>query len=84
MLVTNIPPGLSIAAGERVRDGVAQRTRLGVNSTPTVYINGRMLSGAQPYETFASVIDEECHEANKRGVTATLIDTSLPYDTCIT
>jgi protein-disulfide isomerase len=45
--------------GERVRDGVAQGTRLGVNSTPTIYINGRVLSGAQPYETFVSVIDEE-------------------------
>jgi protein-disulfide isomerase len=45
--------------GERVRDGVAQGTRLGVNSTPTIYINGRMLSGAQSYETFVSVIDEE-------------------------
>jgi protein-disulfide isomerase len=45
--------------GERVRNGVAEGTRLGVNSTPTVYINGRMLSGAQPYETFVSVIDEE-------------------------
>jgi protein-disulfide isomerase len=45
--------------GERVRDGVAQGSRLGVNSTPTIYINGRMLSGAQPYETFVSVIDEE-------------------------
>jgi protein-disulfide isomerase len=49
--------------GERVRDGVAQGTRLGVNSTPTVYINGRMLSGAQPYETFVSVIDEELSRA---------------------
>jgi protein-disulfide isomerase len=45
--------------GERVRDGVAQGQRLGVNSTPTIYVNGRMLSGAQPYETFVSVIDEE-------------------------
>jgi protein-disulfide isomerase len=45
--------------GERVRNGVAQGTRLGVNSTPTVYVNGRMLSGAQPYEAFVSVIDEE-------------------------
>ncbi len=45
--------------GERVRDGVAQGTRLGVNSTPTIYINGRVLSGAQPYEAFVSVIDEE-------------------------
>jgi protein-disulfide isomerase len=34
-----------------------------VNSTPTIYINGRMLSGAQPYETFVSVIDEELSKA---------------------
>jgi protein-disulfide isomerase len=45
--------------GERVRDGVAEGSRLGVNSTPTIYINGRVLSGAQPFETFVAVIDEE-------------------------
>jgi protein-disulfide isomerase len=45
--------------GERVRDGVAEGSRLGVNSTPTIYINGRVLSGAQPYEVISSVIDEE-------------------------
>jgi len=45
--------------GDRVREGVAQGSRLGVSSTPTLYINGRMLSGAQPFETFATIIDEE-------------------------
>jgi len=45
--------------GERVRDGVAEGSRLGVNSTPTIYINGRVLSGAQPYEVLAALIDEE-------------------------
>jgi protein-disulfide isomerase len=45
--------------GDRVREGVAQGSRLGVNSTPTLYVNGRMLSGAQPYEAIAAVIDEE-------------------------
>ncbi len=45
--------------GERVRDGVAQGSRLGVNSTPMIYVNGRRLSGAQPYEVFAAMIDEE-------------------------
>jgi protein-disulfide isomerase len=45
--------------GERVRDGLAEGNQLGVNSTPTVFINGRRLSGAQPYEVFAAVIDEE-------------------------
>jgi len=33
--------------------------QLGVASTPTVYINGRPVVGAQPYEYFQSVIDEE-------------------------
>src|SRR6185295_9376207 len=44
---------------EVVRDGVAQGNRLGINSTPTVFVNGRRVSGAQPYEMFAAAIDEE-------------------------
>ncbi|HKE86935.1 MAG TPA: thioredoxin domain-containing protein [Vicinamibacterales bacterium] len=51
--------------GERVRDGVAEGTRLGVNSTPMFYVNGRVVSGAQPYENFVSVIDEELARAKK-------------------
>jgi protein-disulfide isomerase len=51
--------------GERVRDGVAQGTRLGVNSTPMFYVNGRILSGAQPYENFVAVIDEELAKAKR-------------------
>lgn len=45
--------------GERVRDGVALGNSLGVDSTPTVYINGRVLAGAQPFESFVAVIEEE-------------------------
>ncbi len=33
--------------------------RLGLSGTPAFFINGRLLSGAQPYEAFAQVIDEE-------------------------
>ena len=32
---------------------------LGVNSTPTMYINGRPVIGAQPFDQFKLVIDEE-------------------------
>ena len=32
---------------------------MGVNSTPTIYINGRALVGAQPFEAFKQIIDEE-------------------------
>ena len=31
----------------------------GVNGTPAFFINGRMLSGAQPFDEFKRVIDEE-------------------------
>jgi protein-disulfide isomerase len=31
----------------------------GVSGTPAFYINGRMLSGAQPFEAFKRIIDEE-------------------------
>ena len=31
----------------------------GVNGTPAFFINGRMLSGAQPYDAFKKIIDEE-------------------------
>jgi len=32
---------------------------VGVNGTPTFFINGRELTGAQPYEAFKSIIDNE-------------------------
>jgi protein-disulfide isomerase len=34
-------------------------TALGVVSTPAVFVNGRLLSGAQPFDAFAKIIDEE-------------------------
>jgi protein-disulfide isomerase len=44
---------------ERVQGHIGAGSELGVNSTPSVYINGRLLNGAHPYETFAAIIDEE-------------------------
>ena len=37
----------------------------GVNGTPAFFINGRVLSGAQPFDAFKKIIDEEL-EAKKR------------------
>src|SRR5262249_967332 len=37
---------------------------LGVDSTPTMFINGRMVAGAQPYEVVARVIDDELARGN--------------------
>jgi protein-disulfide isomerase len=46
-----------------IGEDVALGNRLGVGSTPTVYINGRAVVGAQPFETFKNVIDEELRRA---------------------
>jgi protein-disulfide isomerase len=37
---------------------MAQGTQLGVNSTPSFFVNGRFLSGAQPFAAFQALIDE--------------------------
>jgi protein-disulfide isomerase len=39
--------------------------QMGVNSTPTIYVNGRALVGAQPFEAFKQIIDEELARAAK-------------------
>ena len=38
---------------------MADASSVGVTGTPAFFINGRMLSGAQPYEKFKEIIDEE-------------------------
>jgi protein-disulfide isomerase len=40
-------------------------TQIGVQGTPNFYIDGRNLQGAQPYEEFKKVIDDEISRANK-------------------
>jgi protein-disulfide isomerase len=30
-----------------------------VNATPAFFINGRLLSGAQPFDAFKAIIDDE-------------------------
>jgi protein-disulfide isomerase len=42
-----------IDADKRVADG------LGVSGTPAFFVNGRFLSGAQPFESFKELIDVE-------------------------
>jgi protein-disulfide isomerase len=41
-----------------VRQDMAQGAELGVNSTPSFFVNGRFLSGAQPFSAFQALINE--------------------------
>lgn len=44
---------------------LADGSAVGVNGTPAFFINGRMISGAQPFEAFKEIIDEELANAGK-------------------
>jgi protein-disulfide isomerase len=43
----------------KIESDVAEGQVLGLKSTPTFYVNGKLISGAQPIEVFSEVIDEE-------------------------
>jgi predicted DsbA family dithiol-disulfide isomerase len=43
----------------RVQASLEAGAGIGVEATPTLFINGRTVSGAQPMEVFAGIIDEE-------------------------
>ena len=42
-----------------VQDEYTGGNNLGVNATPAFFINGRFLSGAQPFDAFKAIIEEE-------------------------
>jgi len=51
------------AAEPRIRRDQALVTSLGASGTPAFFINGRKVSGAQPFETFRAVVEEELQKA---------------------
>lgn len=61
--------GLDVAAFEKCFDGgkykaavekdIEEGKRAGVTGTPAFFVNGRLLSGAQPLDAFVRVIDDE-------------------------
>ncbi|MFC1465072.1 MAG: DsbA family protein [Candidatus Brachytrichaceae bacterium NZ_4S206] len=50
-------------ARRRVQTDAEEGQRLGVSGTPSFLINGRPLVGAQPYEAFKAMIEEELAKA---------------------
>jgi protein-disulfide isomerase len=46
----------------------ADAERYGVSSTPAFFINGRLVSGARPFEDFARIIEDELARAGVKPV----------------
>ncbi len=44
---------------ERVRADIAEGSSIGVRSTPTFVINGRVVEGAVPFESLRAIVDEQ-------------------------
>ena len=51
----------------RFRKTWTKAKRLGLTGTPTFFVNGRALVGAQPLDTFVRVIDDEVARASSPG-----------------
>jgi protein-disulfide isomerase len=50
-----------------IKKDLEEGQKLGVTGTPGFFINGVFISGAQPYEKFKSVIDEELKTSKTKG-----------------
>jgi protein-disulfide isomerase len=44
---------------ERVKQDAAEAAKIGVSATPTLFVNGHKLEGAQPFDSFKTAIDKE-------------------------
>ena len=48
-----------------IRDSILEGSKVGVEGTPALFINGRYLSGNQPYDAIAKIIDDELVRSGK-------------------
>jgi protein-disulfide isomerase len=49
-----------------IEQDLADGASVGVNGTPAFFINGHMLSGAQPFEAFKAIIDQDLAQAAEK------------------
>ncbi|MEM6733915.1 MAG: DsbA family protein, partial [Myxococcota bacterium] len=54
--------------GSKIDAHIRHAAKLGARGTPTFYINGRVLPGAQPFSAFDALIQEELEKAKNSGV----------------
>ena len=55
---------------DKIKQEVIDAQTLGVNATPAFFVNGRFISGAQPYNFFASYIDAELGKLAESPITS--------------
>jgi protein-disulfide isomerase len=64
------PFGQCISAGKfqaHIEKDIAEGKKFGMNTTPTLVINNRLVSGAPPPDRFKEIINEELQRLGKKG-----------------
>jgi protein-disulfide isomerase len=67
------------SAARRIAEDQQLAASVGANGTPTMFVNCRRLVGAQPFEAFQRVIDEEIARANGMKAKGEKLDAAF-YD----
>ena len=49
-----------------IQSAVDEAAKMGVTATPTIFINGRMVVGALPYDAFERIVQDELARASVR------------------
>ena len=65
-------------ADRLIDDSIALASELGVSGTPAFFIDGVMLSGAQPVDSFSKIIDEHIIEAKQLLAAGTPVRSLYP------
>jgi protein-disulfide isomerase len=55
-------------AGQRVQADADLAEQIAVPATPCFYVNGRLVRGAQPFDTFRPVVEDELARARASGI----------------
>jgi protein-disulfide isomerase len=52
---------------DKIKADMAEGQQVGVSGTPAFLINGRKISGAQPFQNFKAIIDDELSRSDKKS-----------------
>ena len=66
--------------GQATQDDMQYGASLGVKGTPAFFINGKMLSGAQPFAAFQTMIEAELDGSAEAGINVELGDSYFKGD----
>ncbi|HVP69612.1 MAG TPA: thioredoxin domain-containing protein [Anaeromyxobacteraceae bacterium] len=66
----------------RIQEDMQLGSKVGANGTPTLFVNCRQIVGAQPYESFKKMVDEEIAKADQMQKQGAKLDGSFYERIC--